>query len=397
MIRSDRRSWERCLRAPVTAVIAGIMAIAVLRPGRVDAQQLPAKRTLSPASTLPCPAPPSGLVASRNDSPDVRRLVALGHEAAIVGDHRQARDVFIDAARLSPGDERIAYQLGRAYEELGERPNAVREYCRFLALAPQASDAPDVRTRVVALTAPASGGPTTGDQAAALFRTGVGHLEQRRWREAADAFTRVIQTLPRAAEAYYDRAVALSALQERDPAARDLEQYLTLRPGAEDQVQVRAQIDALRRPTWSTTTALVTGLVLPGLGQAYTSRPWIGLGVAAVAGTSLFFALQSKDEQEIRTFEFPPGFPEPTYQDTVTVKKHPYYAAGLAAFTTLTIGAAFEAARYARRSRGTPPSLNGRPPAARVGSVELFPPDVVPTRHGLALRWSGRIPLAPTR
>ena len=361
------------------------------------AQQLPVKRALSAASTLPCPAPTAAVASARNDSPDVRRLMALGHEAAIVGDHRQARDVFVDAARLSPGDERIAYQLGRAYEELADRQNAVREYCRFLALAPQATDAPDVRTRVAALAAPTTGGPTVADQATATFRTGLGHLDQRRWREAAEAFTRVLQSLPRAAEAYYNRALAYSALQERDAAVRDLEQYLTMRPGVEDQTQVRAQIDALRRPTWSTTTALVTGLVLPGLGQAYTSRPWLGLGVAAVAGTSLFFALQSKDEQEVREFEFPPGFPEPTYTDTITVTKHPYYAVGLAAFTTLTIGAAFEAARYARRSRGTPVPINRRPAAARLGSIELFPPDVIPTREGVAFRLSGQIALPSRR
>ena len=377
--------------------VAAAVAVALFVAIPLPAQQLPVKRALSATSTLPCPPSPAGVVASRNDTPDVRRLMALGHEAAIVGDHRQARDVFVDAARLSPRDERIAYQLGRAYEELGERPNAVREYCRFLALAPQASDAPDVRARVLALAAPASGRPSAGDQAAGTFSAGVGYLDQRRWREAADAFTRVIQSLPRAAEAYYDRGIALSALQERDPAVRDFEQYLTLRPAAEDQAQVRAQIDALRRPSWSTSTALVTGLVLPGLGQAYTSRPWVGLGVAAVAGTSLFFALQSKDEQEVREFAFPPGFPEPTYKDTITVTKHPYYAVGLAAFTALTVGAAFEAARYARRSRGSPVSTNGRPPAARLGAVDLFAPDVVPTRQGLAFRLSGQVALPRTR
>ena len=379
-------------------VVAAVAVCGVLGAPRLSSQQLPAKRALSAPSTLPCPVTTTGVTASRNDSPDVRRLMALGHEAAIVGDHRQARDVFVDAARLSPGDERIAYQLGRAYEELGERPNAVREYCRFLALAPQASDAPDVRTRLIALAAPAAGGSPAGDQAAAVFRTGVTHLDERRWREATEAFTRVIQSLPRAAEAYYNRALARAALDERDPAIRDLEQYLTLRPAAEDQTQVRAQIDALRRPSWSTTTALVTGLVVPGLGQAYTSRPWLGLGVAAAAGTSLYFALQSKDEQEIRVYEFPPGFPEPTYTDTVTVTKHPYYAAGLAAFATLTIGAAFEAAHYARRSRGTnTPRPVGRPAATRVGSVELFAPDVVPTRTGLAVRLTGQIPLSRGR
>jgi Flp pilus assembly protein TadD len=383
MIGSDR-SLHRLLFA------AAIVCLS-LAPTRARAQQPPVKRALSAASTLPCPAPAPGPTSARTDSPDVRRLMALGHEAAIVGDHRQARDVFVDAARLSPGDERIAYQLGRAYEELGERPNAVREYCRFLTLAPQASDAADVRTRIATLAAGTPGAPSVAEQATATFRTGVGHLEQKRWREATIAFGRVIQALPRAAEAYYDRGIAYAALNERDPAVRDFEQYLSLRPGAEDQAQVRAQIDALRRPTWSTTTALVTGLVLPGLGQAYTSRPWFGLGVAAVAGSSLFFALQSKDEQEVREFEFPPGFPEPTYKDTITVTKHPYYAVGLAAFTTLTIGAAFEAARYARRSRGTTPVGTGRPPAARMGSIEIFAPDVVPTQRGLSLRVNGRV------
>jgi tetratricopeptide (TPR) repeat protein len=359
---------------------------------RGEGQQLAVKRSLSPASTLPCPAPVTGAAPRRNDSPDVRRLVALGHEAAIVGDHRQARDVFIDAARLSPGDERIAYQLGRAYEELGERPNAIREYCRFLALAPQASDAADVRTRITALAAPAGQAPGS-DPASAAFRAAVAQLDQRRWREAADGFGRVIQTLPRAAEAYYDRGLALSALDQRDAAVRDLEQYLALRPGADDQAQVRAQIDALRRPTWSTGTALVTGLLLPGLGQVYTSRPWLGVGVAAVAGTSLFLALQSKREQEIRVFSFPPGFPQETYQDTITVTKHPYYAAGLAAFTALTIGGAFEAARYARRSRGVTVRTSGKPTSARIGSLDLFAPDVVPTSRGLAVRMMGRITL----
>jgi regulator of sirC expression with transglutaminase-like and TPR domain len=370
-------------------ILAGVGAMS----RSANAQLMP-KRTLAATSTLPCPAVVPNAVASRNDSPDVRRLMSLGHEAAIVGDHRQARDVFVDAARLSPGDERIAYQLGRAYEELGEKPNAIREYCRFLALAPNAADAADVRSRITGLTASPNGAPTPGDQAANTFRLGVTHLDQRRWREAAEAFGRVIQTLPRAPEPYYDRAIALSALQERDAAVKDFEQYLALRPAAEDQPQVRAQIDALRRPTWSTTTALVTGLVLPGLGQAYTSRPWMGLGVAAVAGGSLFLALQAKDEQEIRDYTVKiPGFPDIVNIDTVTVTKHPYYAGGLAAFTTLTIGAAFEAARYARKSQGTRRPVSPRQPAARVGSLEVYPPSVLPTRNGFGVAVAGQVSL----
>ena len=319
--------------------------------------------------------------------------MALGHEAAIVGDHRQARDVFLDAARLSPGDERIAYQLARAYEELNERPAAIREYCRFLALAPQASDAADVRARIVALSASPAGTTSVADQAAAVFRTGVGHLDQRRWREASDAFGRVIQMYPRAAEAYYNRGLALTGLDARDAAVRDFEQYLALRPAAEDQALVRQRIGALRAPTWNANTALVGGLVLPGFGQAYTSRPWIGLGVAAVAGTALYSAFITKDEQEIRDYSVEiPGFPPIVNIDTVPVTTQPYYAAGLTVFAVATIGAAFEAARYARRSRVEPLRIE-RPAAARVGAVELFVPDVVAVRRGLAFRMAGRVKL----
>src|SRR5688500_7269782 len=190
------------VRARLSATALFLAVASIASPATA---QLVIKRTLAPASTLPCTSPTGGAAPVRTDSPDVRRLMALGHDAAIVGDHRQARDVFTDAARLSPGDERIAYQLGRAYEELGERPNAVREYCRFLALVPQASDAPDVRARIAALAAAGPSGPA--DQGTTAFRLGITHLEQRRWREATEAFARVIAALPRAAEAYYDRAI----------------------------------------------------------------------------------------------------------------------------------------------------------------------------------------------
>ena len=53
-------------------------------------------------------------------------------------------------------------------------------------------------------------------------------------------------------------------------------------------------------------------------------------------------------------------------------------------FATLTIGAAYEAARYARRSHAPVIKTETRP-AARVGALELFSPDVIPTRRGLGI------------
>ena len=64
-------------------------------------------------------------------------------------------------------------QLARAYEELNERPAAVREYCRFLALAPQATDAADVRARIAALSASPAGTTSVADQAASAAVVGI--------------------------------------------------------------------------------------------------------------------------------------------------------------------------------------------------------------------------------
>jgi tetratricopeptide (TPR) repeat protein len=93
-----------------------------------------------------------------------RRLVAEGHEAAIVGDYTTARDRFQEAARLDPTSAVIADSLARAYERTKEMAAAAREYCRYLALSPDSSEAGDVRSRIAALT-PRQGLPVLADRA----------------------------------------------------------------------------------------------------------------------------------------------------------------------------------------------------------------------------------------
>lgn len=80
-----------------------------------------------------------------------RDLVARAQEAAIVSDDGTARDLYQRAARLDPTDPAIAYALARSYESARDA-RAIGEYCRFLALQPNAPEAPDVRRRVAALT-----------------------------------------------------------------------------------------------------------------------------------------------------------------------------------------------------------------------------------------------------
>jgi len=80
-----------------------------------------------------------------------RELAARAQEAAIVADNATARELYGRAAQLDPTDPTAAYALGRVYEEARDA-RAITEYCRFLLLAPDAAEAPDVRRRIAALS-----------------------------------------------------------------------------------------------------------------------------------------------------------------------------------------------------------------------------------------------------
>jgi hypothetical protein len=96
--------------------------------------------------TLPKPAPPT----------DARRraaheLEARAQETSIVADTGTTRDLYRRAAQLDPTDTTIAYALGRMYESARD-VRAITEYCRFLLLAPDATEAADIRRRIAALS-----------------------------------------------------------------------------------------------------------------------------------------------------------------------------------------------------------------------------------------------------
>ena len=308
------------------------------------------KRTVAGAASPGCAVFGSSAptVPARRDSAEVRRLTALGHEAAIVGDHRAARDVFSQAAQLDPNDPRLLYHLGRSHEELGETREALRQYCRSLALAPESSDAAEVRGRIERL-APA--GPSAGqaERARLDFARGVGLLERRRWDEAVEAFTVVLRQSPTAAEAHFNRALAHAARGRKGEATQDFQRYLALRPGAPDASPVREQIALLGRQSWSPGAALAQGLVLPGLGQVYTARPAIGLAVLAVVGGAAYWGIRGETvEKEI---SFPnPLDPEVIFVDTISEFERPNFNVGVPVAAAIMAGAAFEAWRYARRA-----------------------------------------------
>jgi tetratricopeptide (TPR) repeat protein len=376
-------------RAVYVAAAAGLAVAlwcASMGSPPASAQELTPKRAPASRAAPVCPSPPRASEPTRDQREEARRLTVLGHEAAIVSDYAAARERFHQAALLDPTNDNIAYQHARALEELRASAEAVREYCRFLALSPRAPQAAEVRERIARLMP--SSAPDTADGMIARFRAGVEQLERHRWTAADSAFSAVIAAAPDLAEAYYDRALASAAMDRRERAARDLETYLRLRPDAEDRDAVAARVSALRRTAFVPSGALLRGVV-PGLGQVYTRRPLLGVLVLAGAAGATVYAFHTETSTTTRSFTDPFGN---VWQYGVRESRRPHLAAGIAAASAITAIGALEAFLYARHSAAAVPgasTASGRQ-SARLTTVAtpLFSPDAGGVRFGVQLRFS---------
>jgi tetratricopeptide (TPR) repeat protein len=326
-----------------------IVSLALLSPvHRTDAQALTLKRTLTQGAAPGCPAA-TPVPMTRRDNAEARRLSAAGQEAALVGDKNAARDAFLKAAALNPTDERIAYDLARAHEDLSEVPAAVREYCRYLSLAAAGPQAADVRARLSRI-APRDA-IQASERALDQFRVGVSNYDRSRFDVALQSFDDVVRAAPQATEALFNRAVVRIALGRREDAARDLQAYLAADPSALDRLVVTQAIESLRRPSFNAGEAFRLGL-LPGFGQFYTRRP--ALGVLVIAGVAGATAAALYERTDVRLVDYvdPNGIPVP-YEEEFT--ERPYLVPAIATAAVVTLGAAFEAYRYARGTQRAVP------------------------------------------
>jgi tetratricopeptide (TPR) repeat protein len=295
--------------------------------------------------TVSAPATVVASLSPRDAADSTRRLIATGQDAAVQGDHAAARDAFMLARSLSPTNARVAYYLGREYEDLGEHQDASKEYCRYLALVPTAPDADEVRGRVLRLTPPAEIART--DEARAQFRSGVTLLQQRQLVAADSAFGSVIRTLPTASEAYYNRALTRAARGERAAAMQDFERYIQLEPGGSDQAAIRSAMARLQDRVWNAKSVFFQGLIAPGVGQMATGRPIRGVFILAVGGGIAAAGLTNKTTLQTNEYRDPFGNP---YIDSVQVTEHPYLLPAAGALAAVWLLSALEASAFARGS-----------------------------------------------
>lgn len=336
------RSAGRCLLGACLALL--------LLAGAAAAQQLPLKTEVPERRIGICPAldaPDPGLVTEA-DRQEAARLTTSATQAAIIGDHQQARSLLRRAARLDPQDADVAYLLARASDEVADRDGALREYCRYLELSPDAPEAAEVQVRIADL-AP-DGGQEYTEQALRQFRLGVNNFQFGRIEPAEVAFTAALEEAPEWPEAYYNRALAYARLEQPALARSNLERYLALVPDAQDADAVRAAIDQLANPVarYSAGTAFAAG-IFPGGGHFYTGRPVVGSLVLGAVGGLVAFGLLSEDIV-IECRSIPVNNVCPPGDVAGEERTRPYLVPALGAAGALTLAAAIEAWRGAGRS-----------------------------------------------
>jgi tetratricopeptide (TPR) repeat protein len=375
MINLDRRSR-------VGSGVACAMLVLALAPSRLRGQELPLKRPKLSAITIACPVIPTPPPTAQQVVEEANRLATLGQEASIEGDHKAARDLFKQATALDARDASLAYRLGREYEDLQQRDLAVHEYCRYLSLAPNATDGMQIGDRVAKLLP--AGTLAHGTTVVVQFKTAVTSYDTRDWGTAANEFGTVVEAAPAFSAAVYDRALARDHDGDAADAIHDFARYLQLEPGASDATAVRARMQALRHGIPSTGTAFALGL-LPGGGQFYTRQPVLGIVVVAVAAGGVALALQSRTLTRDTTFQGPFGG---TYPGTYTQTQHPNLALGVAVAGGVTLLGAIEAAVVAHGRNAGLDDPNAPPRTAllpHLGPVTLDLPTVIAASDGLRL------------
>jgi tetratricopeptide (TPR) repeat protein len=339
---------RQCIRSSV--VLTGLL-LAVTAEGSA---QLAPKRTLAATAPQGCaalvrPLPPAGAVS---DDTTTLRLISNGQEASLQGEHATARDAFADAAKRSPSNADLAYYLGRAHEQLSATTDAVKEYCRYLQLKPNARDADEVQGRIVRLTPQSQLAQV--NEARANFSSGVALLERRQYIAADSMFGSILTQLPNTPELYYNRALSRAARGERALAIEDFQKYFDLAGNPPDRTAINSAMARMQDRVFGTSQALGSGLVLPGLGQMSTGRPFLGVAVLGAVAGAIVWGMTEKQGFEVTTFQDPFGNP---YVDSLPTTTKPYLAVAAGTAGLLWLGSAYEAMTYASRTRARAESI----------------------------------------
>jgi tetratricopeptide (TPR) repeat protein len=336
----------------VVLLVVGILMSGTGLAGQEVFGGLPLKRELPPPPPGACdgvelrgPAAADVLEADRREA---ERLLAEANRAALLGERETTRTLLREAAALNPASAAVVYRLGRILEDTGEDAEAVDAFCRYLALDPGGADAGDASDRVDRLFSGEEDSLPAGARSA--FAEGVAAVDGGDLEAAARHFSRALVEHPRWDLAHYNRGVVYLRMGRAGAGVADLEWYLESNPGAPDGDRVRDELVALAPAVerrYSPSTALATGLLVPGMGHFYSGRPGTGFLILATATASAAVGVLHTDV-EVRCRSIPVDGECPPGDVLERREDRPFLVPGLAAAAVTTVAGAIHAFRGVR-------------------------------------------------
>jgi tetratricopeptide (TPR) repeat protein len=187
---------------------------------------------------------------------NAQQLFTQGVAAYEAGNLGEAARLLGEADRLAPSPE-LAFNIGRVYERMGEAPQAIRYFERYLHDGhPTDAERADVTARMQALrelqtrqhdqimTAPPSSDALTAE-ARTMFLRGVAMFRRHRYDSALLAFTSAYHYAP-LPEVIYNLAVASERTGHNQDAVDYYREYLRARPTDPGRAEIEHHIDTLR-------------------------------------------------------------------------------------------------------------------------------------------------------
>jgi tetratricopeptide (TPR) repeat protein len=268
----------------------------------------------------------------------------------ILGNMERARDLLDRATEVDPTSADLAYRYGRVLEELGDRPGAIAQFCRVLALESDLPGLEDAGTRLQSLAE--ADRVEIPDAAVAEFQRGLSLVDEGEMEEAVEAFGLAYEHAPDWADPLYNRGVVQATLGLRALAIADLQEYLALRPNALDAIAVSQRIGQLESPGRlpNPSAALVLG-VIPGMGHFYSGRGLGGLTVLGLAGGAVAAGLLIEEVTVQCLDVVQSGQACPPDRILGETTDQPYKTAALGVAAAVTAIGAVEAFIKARRVR----------------------------------------------
>jgi tetratricopeptide (TPR) repeat protein len=344
------RSWPNMGRGFLFSP-GGLLLLLLGGTGPLGAQELTLKRDLPGDGSHTCSPIEAPADPGEEERTEAGRLGSSADEALILGEMERARDLLERATELDPTSPEIAYRFARVLEELGDRAEAIDQYCRAIALGSGSAEIGDAPARIQnILDLERAQIPVNAVQS---FQAGLSQADRGQLETAFQSFGSAFAVAPDWAEAVYNRGIVQARLGRVEAAASDLEEYLAFRPEAEDALLVSQRIGQLRGLTDlpSPSAALTLGILFPGAGQFYSRRAWGGLSVLTLAAGAAAAGFLIEEVTVLCVGSVPSGGECPPDRVIGEEVDTPYLMHGLVAAGAVTVLGAVESFFGARGRR----------------------------------------------